>query len=564
MPNSLVQPARTSSARGVPLSLTQQAALLPERLRQVPAVNLFLALEISGDLDVAAMERAAVVVLTDHEILRTVYPADRRIPYQQVVPVPDRVLEVSELEPAQLDARLRTDADARFDVVRDLPVRLRLYRLPAQHVLSVTVHPVAADDRALELLVRALFAGGTGAERVESAQYREFVPAQLKDLVATAATDADLAYWTERLADLPLRPTPVSDRSSGDAQRELRLTADTVAALLDADPDADHAAVFAALVSAILADAGLGDDIPVGLVYPARTEPAEHTIGNFANHLVLRIAAPGGRSARQMISAAAETAAQAHEHRNARIERLTHLLGGTGSSAGNSLFPVLVRVYPDASDEQAPSGCTVRELARRTARPAGVDLVFDVAVSAEGARVRIDFPAVVAGLREIDEFVARFGAQCHAWAADLDAVLPATSGGFALFAAPSTDDMFGLPGRGGAPITATEQLLTDAIRQILEFDEDDEIGREDTFFSLGGDSIAALRLVTLLGERGHAVEVQTVFGFPVLHELAAELDRAAGAAAPVQPAAAAEVAPMSASGLDAATLSALGRKFGAK
>lgn len=570
MPDSIVQPARISGGRGVPLSLSQQAALLPERTRQLPAVNLFVALEISGTVAIDVLERALTEVLIRYEILRTVYPADRRIPYQRVVPVPERVLESVRLDPAELAERLRADADQRLDLVEELPLRVRCYELADELselsqrlVLSLVVHPVAADDHTLDLLIEALFAAYSGAPEGDPAQYRDYVSAQLQALTATAATDADLAYWTDRLAGLPARPTPVSDRNPAGAQREVLLDCDTVATLLGAQSAADPASVFAALISAMLTEAGLGADIPVGLVDPARTAPGAATaLGNFANHLVLRCGAPEGRTAREVIADVARITAEANAHAGTRIERLTHLLGA-GAAPGHSLFPVLLRVHAAAPAAATPSGWTVRELMRRTARPSGVDLVFDVAVTAAGARVRIDFPAVLAGLPVIDEFVTRFTDRCTAWAADLDAPLPAAAGGFALFAAPaapSLDDM--LPGRGGAPVTDTERLLVETIREILEFDDDDDIGREDTFFSLGGDSIAALRLVTLLGERGYSVEVQTVFGFPMLCELAAELDRTAGA--PAQPAAPAEVAPMSASGLDDAALRALGRKFAGK
>ncbi|WP_225729945.1 MULTISPECIES: condensation domain-containing protein [unclassified Nocardia] len=547
--------APAAAERGTPLSPAQQAALLPERLHGTPAVNLFVALEISGPVQVTELARAFAEVLAWYEILRTVYPADRRIPYQRVLPEADRVLELAgRIDPAELDARLLDDAAYRFEPARETPVRARYYELPEHGVLSIAVHPVAADDQGLELLVRAMLAAYSGAAQGNSAQYREFVPAQLRDM---AADDPDLAYWRDRLAELPT--APVSVRSTGDVQRVLRVDPDTLAALVGAHPGADSAAVFAALVTTTLAEAGLGRDIPVGLVDPFRSAPgADAVLGNFANYLVLRMDAQGGRTPRAIIAAAAERTAEARAHARTRIERLTHLIGG---GARRSLFAVSLRVH-QGSAVDAPHGWTVRELLRRNARPVGADLVFDVAVDAEGARVRIDFPAALAGSPAVDEFVRQFVTRCRTWAANLDAVLPDPAAqGFTLFPAPQAE-FPGLPGQGGPPATETERLLVETIREILEFDEDEEIGRADTFFSLGGDSIAALRLVTLLGERGYVVEVPMVFGFPVLHDLAAEIDRAAAAPAPA--AVRAGNAPMSASGLDAAALRALGSRLAAE
>jgi hypothetical protein len=68
-------------------------------------------------------------------------------------------------------------------------------------------------------------------------------------------------------------------------------------------------------------------------------------------------------------------------------------------------------------------------------------------------------------------------------------------------------------------------------------------------------------MVTLLGERGYVLDVQKVFEFPAVHELAAQLTEAEAAPAAEQTA---PVAPMSASGLDPAALAALGKKFAAR
>ncbi|MBF6125121.1 condensation domain-containing protein [Nocardia brasiliensis] len=555
-------PARSSGARSAPLSLAQQAALLPERLRHLTAANVFRALELPAEVEMAEFERAVTSVLARHEILRTVYPADRRIPYQQVAPVPDAPVEAVRLAADELDGALLADAGHHFDLVHDIPVRIRWYALPDRTVVSIAVHPVAADDWAIELLIGELT---DGREPAATPQYRDFAGAQLKGLTATAGTDPELAYWTERLAELPERAKPFAEQSAApSAQRSVQLAPATIAALVAATPEATPTSVFTALIAAALGAAGLGDDIPVGLVDPARSAPgADTVIGNFANHLVLRLAPVREQTPRQLIAAAARRESEAKANARTRIERLAHLLSGTGAAQGHSLFPVLLRMQEN-SDAQA------RVIMRRVARPNGVDLVFEVTVDGDGATVRIDFPAVLADRREIDDFVEIFAQQARAWADGIDvafAGLPGAPAGLALFAqaAPQqTDDYLGLPGRGGPPVTEAERHVAEAIRQILDLDDDDEVGREDTFFSLGGDSIAALRLVTVLVAQGYALEVQTVFGHPVLHELAAQLGTATTQESAGAPQAPAEVAPMSASGLDAAALSALGRKFAAK
>ncbi|WP_280383441.1 condensation domain-containing protein [Nocardia wallacei] len=528
--------------KGIPLSLSQQAALLPERLRKAVAANLFRALELPGDHDATALAAAADAVVAEHEILRTVYPQGRRMPSGQVVDAPEGVLERVDTPADGLEAALEADARHRFDLTQQPPVRIRLHRMPDRRVLSIAVHPVAADDAALDLLVERLLSGPAAATGTRG--YSDYGAAQLRNLTATADSDPDVAYWVGRLADLPAPLLPMSAATL--AHSSFRLDTGTVAGLTGSD----RTAGFAALVSRALYEAGAGTDIAVGIVDPARPDAeAEKVIGNFANYLVLRQDPSGGRTPAELIGAAAEATAEARAHAGVRIERLTHLL--RGNAADDPLFQVLVAVRDEGG---------ARELVRHPARPRGIGLTFDIALGGDGATVTVGYPDFLAGQPQVDEFVEHLELRCREWGAAPDAALPESPDFLELFVPPSAPAVaMGESGLGGPPQTDAERVVVEAIREILELDEDDEIGREDTFFSLGGDSIAALKLVTVLAQQGHALQVQTVFGYPVIHELAAQLtefDGGQAAAAPVP-----ESAPMSASGLDADTLGALGKRF---
>ncbi|MFG3519237.1 condensation domain-containing protein [Nocardia nova] len=549
--NAAAAPESRTGGRGIPLSPAQQAALLPERLRGVAATNLFLALEITGDLEPAALDRAAVAAVSRHEILRTVYPDDRRIPYQRVVDAPEMVVETVETASSELDAALCSDAAHRIDPVRELPIRIRLHRTPDRDVLSLTAHPVAADDRSLELLAAELL-GETTAEQVT--QYRGYAMAQMKSLVADAAADPDLGYWLDRLADLPERatlavagnPGAESDpAAAATATRTLRIPA---AAFGDRDAELSVVAALAAVLGA----AGLGDDVPVAIVDAGRSEAhADSALGAYANHLVLRIDTGSAPTARALLEQVTELSVAARAHAAARIERITHQLRGAVAVAAGAPFQALVTLRTEVV------GANAREIARRVARPHGVDIVADVVTGGEEVTVILEFPAALAGRTEIDALASSL----ERWLLNLaepetalpDGELPTVFERAAAYP--------GGTGLGGQPSTDAERLIADTIREVLELDADDEVGRADTFFSLGGDSIAALRMVTLLGERGYVLDVQKVFEFPAVHEMAAQLTEAAAAPAAEQ---SAPVAPMSASGLDSAALAALGKKFAAR
>lgn len=77
------------------------------------------------------------------------------------------------------------------------------------------------------------------------------------------------------------------------------------------------------------------------------------------------------------------------------------------------------------------------------------------------------------------------------------------------------------------PLTPTEHNLLDRVRAVLG---NQDIGIDDDFFQLGGNSLTAARLIaTLRRNYGPDLALPTVFANPSLRRLAAELDQASGA-----------------------------------
>jgi amino acid adenylation domain-containing protein len=66
-----------------------------------------------------------------------------------------------------------------------------------------------------------------------------------------------------------------------------------------------------------------------------------------------------------------------------------------------------------------------------------------------------------------------------------------------------------------------EQALADVWKQVLGIEE---ISRNAHFFEIGGDSISCLKVISLVREQGDAIAVKQVFEYPILHELATQLE----------------------------------------
>jgi mycobactin peptide synthetase MbtE len=109
------------------------------------------------------------------------------------------------------------------------------------------------------------------------------------------------------------------------------------------------------------------------------------------------------------------------------------------------------------------------------------------------------------------------------------------------------------------PSTATERALAAILAELLDADE---IGRNDEFFNLGGDSILAVRAAAQARDAGLPLTPRMVFEHPMLHELAAAVDAVSRAGAAPQEAQDIHHAPMSTSGLSADELAALTSSWG--
>lgn len=72
------------------------------------------------------------------------------------------------------------------------------------------------------------------------------------------------------------------------------------------------------------------------------------------------------------------------------------------------------------------------------------------------------------------------------------------------------------------PITAAEKIICGIYEEVLEIDE---VGRDDSFFELGGDSIKAIRIVSKLRNIGYQITVKSIMQLakPVL--IAKELQK---------------------------------------
>ncbi|MFD7665091.1 amino acid adenylation domain-containing protein [Streptomyces sp. NPDC059788] len=317
----------------------------PRHTHHVP-----LTLKLSGRLDRPALEAALRDVMVRHEPLRTVFPEGGNGPSQSVLP-PEAVrlrMTVTETTPDAVQGLVREAACQGFDLAAEPPVRARLFVLgPEEHLLSLTLHHIAADGWSLAPLWRDLSHAYEERRQgrppswaplpVQYADYalwhHELLDADDGTGVTTAA--AQLAYWTGKLAGLPERialpydrPRPEEPTGAGGTCRFQWDDALTEAVrALARECGATPSMVVQAALAALLTRLGAGEDIPIGTPVAGRTDEVLHDlVGFFVNTLVLRVDTSGAPDFRSLLTRVRETVLETYAHQDVPVERVVDAL----------------------------------------------------------------------------------------------------------------------------------------------------------------------------------------------------------------------------------------------
>ncbi|MEG8180822.1 amino acid adenylation domain-containing protein, partial [Nocardia terpenica] len=376
----------------VPLSLAQQRMWFINQFDPtVPTYNLPFVVRLRGEVAIDALITALRDVLERQESLRTIFPGSGDGGYQQVVPIDEvdpgiRVLPITE---AELPTVLAEFASTGFDVSRELPIRVRIYRVgedaaTADYAVAIVVHHIAADGFSFGPLARdvtaaylARAAGQAPAWTPLPVQYTDFSLWQRQVLGseddAESMAAREIAYWRGALAGLPDQLDLPADRQRPPVQsfRGSRVTFDIDADLharLSNLARAQGVSLFMVLhgaLAVLLARLSGTTDIAIGTPVAGRGEQAlDDLIGMFVNTLVLRSEVDGAERFTDFLGRTRETDLAAFAHADVPFERLVEVLNPTRSQARHPLFQVMLsfQELSHATMEMAGLSVTADEL----------------------------------------------------------------------------------------------------------------------------------------------------------------------------------------------------------
>lgn len=414
-----------------PASFAQQRLWFADRLVPGnPFYNLHTEIPIPSRVDRDAMARTLRTIVDRHETLRTSFDDEGGTPVQVVHPAVHLEVEFVDLHDLPAPARsaaVRTmsaeHAGRPFDLRRAPLLRTALLQLADDDfVLLITIHHIVSDGWSLGVLMReiqeiygAYVQGRACPLEPLAIQYADFAIWQ-REWLQGAELETQLAYWRERLADLPALELP-TDR------RRPRLATFTGSSVLFRLPDGIREAatelgrthgvtLFMFLLAgftALLHRYTGQSDIVIGSPIANRTRAElEGLIGFFVNTLVLRTRLDGDPDVIELLARVKETTLGAYRHQDLPFDQLVEDLQPERDPSRNPLVQVVFQLHnaPTLAVADASAMAPDAQFSRGVS---AFDLVVNVWQTQWGLAARIDYSTELFDAITIERLAAHYG-----------------------------------------------------------------------------------------------------------------------------------------------------------
>ncbi|CAM3272823.1 amino acid adenylation domain-containing protein [Stackebrandtia soli] len=535
-----------AAARHTASSFEQRRLWFTDRIGGSSALyNSPLVYRFSKALDVDALNVALAGLCERHEVLRSrfvdvdgepVVLVSSTVPSLTVTDLRD--VDEADREKA-LERRILDATREAFDLERDSLVRGELIMVDADdHVLALTMHHIVTDGWSVGIVHRDLseLYGAALADRAADlpplpVQYIDYAAWQT-DEFATGRMDADIEHWrgvldgAEPVLDLPLdhaRPSGASAGRGGlasvtlppevgDALRE-------VGRRFEATPFMVHLALYAAMLARYSGQS----DVLIGAPEAGRgRSELRDLLGLFVNTIVVRAKVGDAPSLGSLLGQVRSAALDAYQHAALPFERLVSALDVPRSLDRNPLFQAMFTCDVFDADTCELGGVPGRymdfpsELAK-----------FDVALFArlpqDGSVVyHLEYAADLFDPSTAEAMLADVRALAVALTEDVDTSIASVR--------------LSIDGRSPRPtampvVSETPTVVAprdDVERSVhatwAEILGHTDFGVDDAFFSVGGTSMLALKLVARLRGRFDAeVAPSLAFDHPTVAGMARRL-----------------------------------------
>ena len=319
------------------------------------AYNVSMAFRIQRKVNPGAFLEALSALFRKHPSLTIGFLERDGEPMQKLHP--DREPDFAMKNAGEdLEVLLEKEAHKPFNLMEDSLMRVRLYRLDAEHhVAQIIVHHIATDMSSLALLIkdfRELYRSlkdGKEPDVSPGPDYFDYVEEQ-KRFLSGPELDRELAYWKKKLAgDLPTLnlhtdfPRPSQQTFSGSSHPfriekgladDLKIAAKKVESTL-------YVTLLSAFYVLLQRHSGQ-DDIIVGTPTSGRNRPEwENMTGYFVNPIPLRADLSGAPSFKELLGRVRKTTIDAVDHQELPFSQLVENLQIERDPSRSPIFQVV-------------------------------------------------------------------------------------------------------------------------------------------------------------------------------------------------------------------------------
>jgi amino acid adenylation domain-containing protein len=369
-----------------PFSFPQERMWFHYRLApESRAYNCLFAFELTGELNISALDQSLRAFVQRHEILRTTYSEIEGRPVQLIASADSFRLDVADLqhlsgEGREAEARARIDAEAQwsFDLEHGPVFRAGLLRLaPRTYILWCHFHHIAYDGWSFQIMQQELgalyesFCRGIPPRLTDlPIQYGDFAVWQREHLKDNAFTD-HLAWWKQRLLGAPPllelpsdHPRPAVQSFRG-ASIPFQVDPAAIKALrsLSVRKNMSLTMVLLAAYAVLLRRYTHRDDVLIGMPSANRDRTElEGLVGFFVNTLPVRIDLTGNPSFEELLTRVKQSCLEAYEHDALPFDQLVQELRPERNASHSPVVQIAFAPQPPGELDLRLPGLQVQHL----------------------------------------------------------------------------------------------------------------------------------------------------------------------------------------------------------
>jgi amino acid adenylation domain-containing protein len=415
----------------LPLSFAQERLWFLHQLQPDSfAYNMAARIDLTGALNVVALDQGVSEVIRRHEILRTTFPTFDGQPIQVVGPPPRSILTIADLsglseaeQQARANSLSREQEQKPFELGRSPVLRGILVRLDQDaHVLLLGTHHIAADAWSTSVFVQEVgnlygsFLSGEQSQLPELAiQYVDFAAWQ-RGWLRGEVLETQLAHWRKQLKNSPPmlelpadRPRPPVQTFRGDAAtlsvpEELTSRLVTLSRRTGATLFMTVMAVFKTLLYRYT---GCEDNVVGTGIAERKSVELERMIGLFVNQLAIRTQFSGEQPFVQLLENVRDTSLAAYAHQDLPFEKLVAELQPERSLSRTPVFQVMLLM------QTAPaSGTSLADVSARLQNRSGGGAKFDLTMHAiparGGLRIILEYNTILFDAGRVSRMLGHF------------------------------------------------------------------------------------------------------------------------------------------------------------